>query len=438
MQRLFVRTLCLVLIAFVLFSLNPVSPVDAQTGPYLIANGAVNVHAGPGFGFWILSTLYNTEAVPILGVSPDGLWWYISARSGEGWVSKMPVTAYNTSTVAVRDPGIIGTVTSGALNVRFGAGINAASLGQLGQGQQVYVLSQNADGSWLEIRWAYGTGWVSAGMLATTGQAAISDDGSAAIPLSADTPYVVVLATYLNVRSGPGPNYSVLGAVLGGISLPIVGRSADSSWYQVETIYGTGWVYAGYVATRNEYGASPVTTSSAADAPVTGPIGVVNAGSLNIRSGPGAQYSSLGALAGGTETQIVGRTLDWTWWLLDTPVGTGWANAMYIIPRGDISNVPHVAPGTTVEASPGQAEAEAPVPTVTGPMAFVSTGAINIRSGPNSSFTSLGSVSGGTRMAIVGQSADRGWWLVESPFGRGWVSKLYVLVEGNTSGVPVQ
>jgi uncharacterized protein YraI len=275
--------------------------------------------------------------------------------------------------------------------------------------------------------------------LTITGTPPVTDQsGGAAIPLTSDAPYVVVLATYLNVRTGPGPNYSILGVVLGGISLPIVGRSADNSWYQVETVYGTGWVYAGYVATRNEFGASPVTTGSAADAPVTGPVGVVNAGSLNIRTGPGAQYSVVGTLAGGTETQIVGRTMDWTWWLLDTPAGTGWANAMYIIARGDITNVPHIVPGTTVEASPGQAGAEAPAPVTTGPMAFVSTGALNIRSGPNSSFSSLGSVYAGTRMPIVGQSADRGWWLVESPVGRGWVSKLYVIAEGDTSGVPVQ
>jgi hypothetical protein len=41
-------------------------------------------------------------------------------------------------------------------------------------------------------------------------------------------------------------------------------------------------------------------------------------------------------------------------------------------------------------------------------------------------------------MPIVGQSQDRGWWLVESPYGDGWVSKLYVLVSGDASGVPVQ
>jgi len=250
-------------------------------------------------------------------------------------------------------------------------------------------------------------------------------------------PYAVVLAAYLNVRTGPGPNYAILGTVSGGDNLAIIGRTNDQSWYQVQTVYGPGWVYAQYVAVRNVYTGIPVTTNTAAHAAVTGPIGVINTGALNIRTGPGPQYTRIGTLAGGTETQIVGRTRDWSWWLLATPLGNGWVSALYVIARGDISSVPYVAPGGAVQATAGQSGAAAPAPVVAGPQAIVITGALNIRSGPNGSFPKLGSVYAGTRMAIIGQSQDRGWWYVESPFGNGWVSKLYILVDGSTSGVPV-
>jgi len=447
MQRTCLKVLSLILLSVVAFApslAQPPARVSAQTGPYAITKSAVYVRGGPGTGFWVLGTLYYGTAVPILNASPDGAWWYVSAPFGEGWMAKSGATAYSTEAVTVYDPGAIGTIITAAVNVRYGAGINAASLGIIGQGQQVYVLARNADGSWLQIRWSYGTGWVAAEHVSVTGVPAVVDDGSggysgdgSGVPLTTDIPYVIVMSAYLNVRTGPGINYAVLGAVTGGDQLPVVGRTADNTWYQVEANFGTGWVYAGYVVTRNEYGGSPVTTASAATAEVAGPIGVVNTGALNIRSGPGSQYTSLGVLAGGTETQIVGRTQDWTWWLLDTPVGTGWANAIYIIVRGDTSGVPHVVPGTTVEAQPGQAEAAAPEAEISGPVAFVSTGALNIRSGPNSTFSSLGAVYAGTRMPIIGQSTDHGWWLVESPYGNGWVSKLYVMTEGSTGGIPV-
>jgi len=250
-------------------------------------------------------------------------------------------------------------------------------------------------------------------------------------------PYAVVLATYLNVRTGPGPNYAIIGVVSGGDNLPILGRTNDRSWYQVQSVYGAGWVYAQYVAVRNVFTSIPVTTDSAANAAVTGPIGIINTGALNIRTGPGAQYTRIGTLAGGTETQIIGRTRDWSWWLLSTSFGNGWASAIYIIARGDTSTVPYVAPGGAVAPAAGQSGAVAPAAVVSGPQAIVITGALNIRSGPHGSFDKIGSVYAGTRMPIIGQSQDRGWWFVESPFGNGWVTKLYILVDGNASGVPV-
>lgn len=445
MQRTWLKTLLtLVLLLSFVVPIWAQNSASAQADAYVTANQSVWVHAGPGTGFWILGTLHTGESVPVLGISPDGAWFYVNALFGEGWVSNVGVTPTGTANVGIIDPGPIGTST-GALNVRYGAGINAQSLGVLARGKQVYILAQNADGSWYQIRWEYGTGWVSAAYITLSGAAApaanvdngfLGDGQGGGVPLTADTPYVVVLATYLNVRTGPGINYAIMGAVRGGQTLPVVGRTADNSWYQVTATFGTGWVYSGFVATRNEYGASPV-IGPEADADVAGPFGIINTGSLNIRTGPGLQYTVLGALPGGTQTQIIGRTLDWSWWLLDTPVGTGWANAIHIIVRGDTSGVPHVTPGTVVEAAPGLAGGEAPPPAAALPVAIVITGALNIRSGPNGTFASLGIVYGGARMPIVGQSMDRGWWQVESLFGTGWVSKLHILTDGNTAIVPV-
>ena len=128
----------------------------SQTGPYATSSGAVNVRVGPGTGFAIAGLLSTGEAVPILGVSPDGGWWYVAAPFGEGWVSNISVTAANTSGVPVRDPGPMATVASGALNVRSGPGPFAGVLGQLRQGAQVLVLGQNPDGSWLQVRSPHG------------------------------------------------------------------------------------------------------------------------------------------------------------------------------------------------------------------------------------------------------------------------------------------
>lgn len=406
----------------------------SQTGPYVTASSAINVRGGPGTGFYIIGALNQGEVVPVQGISPDGGWWYVNTRFGEGWVSATGVTASNTGGVPIRDPGPIGTVTTSTLTVRTDPGPNAASLGQLRYTQQVLVTGRNADGSWLQIRWTSGTGWVSAQYMSVTGAPGVVQG---AVPVTADAPYGIVAAGYLNVRTGPGINYTSLGRVVTGNILPIVGRSEDGGWYQVDTVHGRGWVSARYIILRNEFGASPVTEQTAVGASVSGPIGVISTGALNLRSGPGPQYTDLGTLAAGEQGRIMGRSSDWGWWLLETRLGSGWVSSRYIVVRGDTSLVPYVAPGGTATQNDGQGGGSAPPPQLTGPMALIATGALNIRSGPNIAFSSLGSVPAGTRMPILGQSVDRGWWLVQSPHGNGWVSKLYVIAEGDLSQVPV-
>lgn len=440
-------------------AVNPTLQGDSllQTGPYVTANGAVNVRGGPGPGFFISNVLTRGEIVPVLGISPDGGWWYVNTSYGTGWVAVGDVTATSAAGVAVRDPGPIGTVIAGILTVREGAGPYALALGQLGQGQQVLVTGQNADGSWLQITWAYGTGWVSGqyislggGVPAYVPGAAPDGQGGGGLPTTIDSPSATVNAAYLNMRSGPGAGYTIIGFLTGGDTVAIIGRSEDSSWYQVQTAAGaTGWVSALYLITYNEYGGSPVTGALPNAAPAV-PVGIVNTGALNIRTGPGAEYTSLGTLAGGEQGNVIGHSADWGWYLMETRVGTGWASSRHIILRGEQSNIPYMATGgaapqmaapaqdgqggAQVDAAPVQA---APQPVLIGPIAFVATGTLNIRSGPNSVFLSIGTVNSTTRMPIIGQSPDRGWWCVQSPFGSGWVSKLYILVEGDTTNVPV-
>lgn len=410
-----------------------------QTGPYAITNGAINVRGGPGVGFWILGYLNAAETVPVTAVSPDGAWWYVETRFGAGWVAGISVTAYNTGSVPQRDPGLIGTVIAGALHVRNGAGPNAPSIGRLARSEQVYIQAQSADGNWLQVRWAYGTGWVSKAYITTDSFAGVipSED----IAVTSDLPYGMVTAAYLNVRSGPGQNYSSMGFVYGGEELSIVGRSADSSWYQVETRFGTGWVSAAFLLTRNEYGGTPITSGTIDDeAQITGPTAVINSGAAHVRSGPGPQYTSLGVLAGGAEGQIIGRNADWSWWLVSTSVGTGWIFASLVVVRGDSLGVPYVDSAAAVAVPDGQGgfnAGAAPAAQIALPEAVVTTGALHVRSGPNAAFASIGAVNVGEAMVIIGQSADRGWWLVESPFGQGWVSKAFVVVRGNAGAVPI-
>lgn len=52
----------------------------------------------------------------------------------------------------------------------------------------------------------------------------------------------VTAKTDANVRDGPGLAYPVVGGVSNGETVPVVGRNADSSWWQISFQGGTAWI----------------------------------------------------------------------------------------------------------------------------------------------------------------------------------------------------
>jgi SH3-like domain-containing protein len=75
----------------------------------------------------------------------------------------------------------------------------------------------------------------------------------------------------VNVRTGPGTNYAVLGTLQPGNFPTVSGISADRGWYAITYNGQQGWV-AGSVSTLNgPCGSLPVVQSSAAPAPTTAP-----------------------------------------------------------------------------------------------------------------------------------------------------------------------
>ncbi|MDQ7034364.1 MAG: SH3 domain-containing protein [Anaerolineae bacterium] len=75
------------------------------------------------------------------------------------------------------------------------------------------------------------------------------------------------------------------------------------------------------------------------------PLLVVNTSFLNVRTGPGVQYSTLVTVVGGSELPVLGVAGDQVWYQVATDVGPGWVNVNFTLARGDFSNVPFVEVG---------------------------------------------------------------------------------------------
>lgn len=61
-----------------------------------------------------------------------------------------------------------------------------------------------------------------------------------------DNTVSITFVQNMNVRSGPGTNYAVVGAGTAGVTVKVIGRNPDNSWLQIEfpdAADGVGWIY---------------------------------------------------------------------------------------------------------------------------------------------------------------------------------------------------
>lgn len=75
---------------------------------------------------------------------------------------------------------------------------------------------------------------------------------------AAGMPLVTAGDQLVNLRSGPGTEYDIVGALRPGQSLEITGRSLDAGWWQVAAPEGPAWVAARVVKTVNIDATIPV------------------------------------------------------------------------------------------------------------------------------------------------------------------------------------
>ena len=134
---------------------------------------------------------------------------------------------------------------------------------------------------------------------------------------------------------------------------------------------------------------------------------------VNVRSGPGTTFDSLGLLDAGENVQIVSQDSQKKWYQIVYPSasqGLAWIIAQYV----------QISAGTEVPL-------EATL-TPAGPTGRV-TQRLNVRSGPGTTFDSLGLLEANTTVSLTGKNATASWFQIDHPAGpdgRGWVTAQYI------------
>lgn len=268
-------------------------PDPAPNVPTGTARVNVNVRTGPSMLFPILGTAQKGDTGEILGISPDGYWYAI----------KVPTT-------------LVGT----------GTAWSAAD----------YVELSNPTGQPLPM--------VTPPLV------------NFPIP-SANAPQVTMLEA-ATLRSGPTLEFPVFGVAPTGAKAEVLGRSEDDEWWAVRMSTniakdGMGWVPKLYTNAVNAGSVPEIKTPKLPNnitpaAPASGAPSLITREPLNVRTGPGNEYPSLGRIPLGSILGVVGVSPDGEHYVVNIPKeidrsGQGWIPTRYVRTE-NVSNVPVVQP----------------------------------------------------------------------------------------------
>lgn len=330
--------------------LESVSPGESENPVTVkVTTDGVNLRKGPGTNYAVIGIADTGEKFDILQVRTGG--GYTWGQYDGGWIC-LDYTNYNSvisggSEPETTEPGttppateppttqppatqpstpeqtaITGTVNANPyLCVRQGPGTGYATVDTLRTGEKVTITEKKTVGSmiWGKIS----NGWISMSYV-TLDQASSSEPQQPATDSKTGT----VTCSVLNVRSGAGITYGIVGYYYKGNSVTVTETKTVGATTWGKT--AKGWVSMDYVTLSSGSSTTPDPgNSSGGSTGSASSIGtVISNDVLRIRGGAGTSYSIVGFLNPGTkvtitETKTVGAT---TWGKIDK----GWVSMDYI------------------------------------------------------------------------------------------------------------
>jgi anionic cell wall polymer biosynthesis LytR-Cps2A-Psr (LCP) family protein/uncharacterized protein YgiM (DUF1202 family) len=155
-----------------------------------------------------------------------------------------------------------------AVNVRSAPTTRARTIGRLVGNQSADILGRSLDGNWLQflLPRSKRLAWVRSDVVHVTGyeiQPPTPPVAESAPPAAAAPALVAQVliprGDIVNVRSGPGTQFDILGRLRSRQAAPIVGKNSAGSWWQINYSGQPAWVAARVVRATGNLGGIPVT-----------------------------------------------------------------------------------------------------------------------------------------------------------------------------------
>ena len=325
-----------------------------------------------------------------------------------------------------------GQVNADALNVRSGAGTGYSRVGTVTQGETVTILEtvQGDDGyTWYKISGSV-SGYVRGDYITDI----ISDT-----PRRPSSSSGVITADWLNVRTGPGTNYSRMGSVAQGTRLTVI--SVHGEWYkitcQMDGEIKTGYVHSDYVQLDGQSGdggsdnngnnnnnGSDNNNNNNNNNETAIASGVVNVDVLNVRSGASTNDSVIGTIRQNESVEILAQTGSWykVRCSINGTTQVGYVYAEYITKVSDSNsgdnnnnnNDNNNNNNNTYEKKNGVVNADV----------------LNVRSGAGTQHSVIGQLNYNASVTIIGE--ENGWYkitcIINGVTKEGYVSADYITI----------
>ena len=276
------------------------------------------------------------------------------------WLVIMMLTV-SVSAVWAATPGVVDV---NALNLRSGPGHGYQIISTLSQSTPLVIMSES--GEWKQVVTSSGlSGWV-------FGQYIVADQS-----FQTGSHNVIVRATRLNVRQGPGTTYPVVTTLVEGQLTQVTGKIGE--WFQVRVSGKTGFIHQEWV--------TPVTEENPVQGPVSVPLARVMVNVLNMRGGQGTEFPVVTKLNLGMLVAVLEEGT-WSKVMLENGV-IGYVLTEY------------------VENVGGQA------------LARISASMVNERSGPDTTFSVVATHPVGQTLTFNGWEGS--WVKVSSTSGTGYI-----------------
>ena len=185
-----------------------------------------------------------------------------------------------------------------------------------------------------------------------------SEAAPARTPLTATTDLFVTTQFRVNLRSGPGINYTILDVMSFGDSLDITGQNEDGSWLRLNFNGTEAWVATRVVSVDGLLETAPVVEAGAgavlqgeivpqeteATTDVSGPVAVMTRFNSNLRSSFSTDADVLEIIPFNTELVPEGRTDNSNWLMVTFDEQSGWIYApILFFASGEIETLPVLA-----------------------------------------------------------------------------------------------